>query len=53
MAPINNPFEGLLSSRFLFLGFATTNPIFGLELTKKTCFPHFKSPMADVFLQSH
>jgi hypothetical protein len=53
MALIKNAFEGLLSSRLLFPRFATTNPIFGLEFKRKTCLPHLKSPMADVFLQGH
>jgi hypothetical protein len=53
MAPINNLFEGLLSSILLLPRFATTNPTFGLELAGKTCLPHLKFPMVDVFLQGH
>jgi hypothetical protein len=53
MALIKKPFEGLLSSRLLFPIFVMTNPIFGLKLVEKTCFPHLKSPMADAFLQGH
>jgi hypothetical protein len=53
MALVKNLFEGLLSSKLTFLGFATMNPIFGLELVGKTCLPHFKSLVANVFLQGH
>jgi hypothetical protein len=53
MAPIKNLFEGLFPSRLLFLGFATMNPIFGLELARKTCPPHLKLPVLDAFLQGH
>jgi hypothetical protein len=53
MAIIKNLFEGLLSSRLTHLGFVTTNPIFGLELVGKTCLPHLKFLVADVFLQGH
>jgi hypothetical protein len=50
MAPVKNLFKGLFSSKLLILGFVTMNPIdFGLELVEKTCLPHLKSPMADVF----
>jgi hypothetical protein len=53
VAHVKNPFECLFSSGLLLLGFAMTNPIFGLELATKTCLPHLKVPMADVFLQGH
>jgi hypothetical protein len=53
MALMKNPFEGFLSSKLLLPIFTTMNPIFGLELTRKTCFPILKSLMADVFLQGH
>jgi hypothetical protein len=53
MALIKNLFEGLLTSRLLLLGFVMMNPIFGLEVVRKTCFPLLKFPMANVFLQGH
>jgi len=53
MALIKNHFEGFLTSKLLLLGFAMMNPIFGLELVRKTCFPQLKFPMANVFLQGH
>jgi hypothetical protein len=53
VAHVKNAFEGLLSSKLLFPRFVTTNSIFGLEHVRKTCFPHLKSLMANVFLQGH
>jgi hypothetical protein len=53
MAHVKNLFEGLLSSKLLLLGFFMMNPIFGLEFVRKTCFPHLKFLVVDVFLQGH
>jgi hypothetical protein len=53
MAHVKNLFEGLLSSILLLLRFVMTNPIFGLELVGKTCLPHLKSLVANVFFQGH
>jgi hypothetical protein len=49
MALIKSPFGGFISSKLLLLKFVMTNAILGLELMEKTCHPHLKSIVANVF----